>query len=252
MVKSIGLGLLLWAIALPGFAASWEGLVDWSRRTEMGTAISGVVARVAVKEGDIVKKGGLLLQLEQGALQARLAQYQAEMNHQELLMKEARKELERAKELYARTLLSDHDLNVARIAHAKADAAYKASRADYRQTREDLDNSALHAPYDAVVLARNIHPEQAVISRCEAKPLLVLASSTQFRARIFVERAQLGSLRSGDKVAVEVAGKRYPGKVDAVDYERRTIKEQFRYPVDVVFDTDNILLVGQDAKVSQP
>lgn len=252
MIKFIGVGLLLGMVSLPGFASSWDGVVDWAQRIDMGTALSGVVAKVAVKEGDRVKKGELLLQLEQGALQARLAQRVAEMKYKKLMREEARKELERAEELYARTLLADHDLDLAKIAYAEADAAYQTTRADHRQAKETLDNSSLRAPYDAVVLARNIRAAQTVISRCEAQPLLTLATTTQMRVRIFVESTKLESLRSNDGVTVEVAGQRYPGELSAVGYEPEIVNESARYPVDVLFNSGDLMLIGQAAKVSEP
>ena len=252
MVKSMSLGLLLCLISLPGLAAQWNGVVDWSQRTELGTTVSGVVASLPVKAGERVKKGQLLLQMEQGALQARLAQHQAVMKHRELMREEARKELERAEELYARTLLADHDLDLAKIAHAEADAAYQTSRADFQQAREDLDNSSFHAPFDAVVLARNVQPAETVISRCQAQSLLTLAASGQMRVRIFVAADKLENLASNRSVTVEVAGQRYPGRVDAIGYEPETFNDTLRYPVEVLFASGDALLVGQGAKVSQP
>ena len=252
MIKSTDLGLLLCLVSMPGLAAQWNGVVDWSQRTELGTGVSGVVARVEVKAGDRVKKGQLLLQLEQGALQARLAQHKTEMKYRELMLIEARKELERAEELYARTLLADHDLDVAKIAHAEADAAYQTSRANYQQAREDLDNSALRAPYDSVVLARHVQQAETVVSRCQSQALLTLAHSTQLRVRIFVEAEKLASLSSNRTVLVEVAGQRYQGRVDSITYEGETFNEAIRYPVEVLFDSGDTMLIGQGAKVSQP
>lgn len=251
LVRSFGLGLVLSLFALPGIAA-WNGVVDWSQRTELSTTLTGMVTHVPVKRGDRVKKGQLLLQLEQGAIKARLSQRQAEMKHRELMRAEAGKELERAEELYARTLLADHDLDVAKIAYAEADAAYQAGRAEYLQAKEDLDNSTLSAPFDGVVLARHIQPGQAVISRCEAKSLLTLASSTQLQIRIFVEADKVEGLRHQDSVTVEVAGERYKGKVEGIGLGPETAKESARYPVDVQFSTDNLMLVGQSATVSLP
>lgn len=251
MVKSTGVGLLLFLISIPGFSAQWNGIVDWAQRTELSTTLSGVVVRVEVNAGERVKKGQLLLQLEQAALSARLSQRKVEMRHRELMLKEARKELERADELYERTLLADHDLDVAKINYAQADAAYQASRADYQQAHEDLDNSSLRAPFDAVVLARNIQPAQTVISRCEAQPLLTLAPSTRMRVRIFVESDKLERIRNTHKMSVEVAGQRYSGEVAAIGYEPEIVKESIRYPVDVVFASGELELIGQGAKVSQ-
>ncbi len=252
MVKSTGLGLLLFLASIPAFAASWDGIVNWSQRHEMTTTVSGVVSKIEVNTGDRVKKGQLLLQLEQGALRARRKQRQAEMQHKKLMRKEAQKELERAEELYARTLLADHDLDLAKIAYAEADAAYQASRADYRQAVEDLDNSVLHASYDAVVLTRHVQPAQAIVNRCEAQPLITLASATQMQVRIFVESGELEGLRKQGGLTVEVAGQHYPAQLGAVGYEPAIVNESVRYPVAVLFASDDLLLIGQGAKVSHP
>ncbi len=250
--KSFGLGLVLSLFALPGVASSWNGFVDWSYQTPLSTPLSGVVASVPVKQGERVKKGQLLLALEQGALRARVAQRQAELKYRELMRTEATKELERAEELYARTLLADHDLDTAKIAYAEADAAYQASRAEHLQAKEDLDNSALYAPYDAIVLTRNIHPAQTVISRCETQPLLTLAPAQQMRVRIVVQANQVESLRGKDSLAIEVAGKRYQGSVESISLEPVIAKEQGGYPVDVLFSSDEFILIGQEATVTQP
>ena len=252
MVKSVFVGLMFCLVSMPGVAAQWSGVVDWTQRTEMATTVSGVVTRVAVKAGERVKKGQLLLQLEQGALQARLEQRKAEMQHKELMLKEASKELERAEELYARTLLADHDLDLAKIAHAYADAAYRSSRADHPQAGEDLANSSLRAPYDAVVLSRNVQPAEAVVSRCQAQALLTLAPTETLRVRIYVDADKLPEFKINSPLMVEVAGQRYQGKVDAIAYEPETFNESVRHQVDVVFSGGDVLLVGQNAKVSQP
>lgn len=253
MVRSTSLGLLLCLVSLPEVvAAQWGGVIDWSQRTDLATPITGIVASVPVKPGDRVKKGQLMLQLEQGALKARVAQYQAQMKHKQLLLAEARRELERAEELYARTLLADHDLNLAKIAHGEAYAAYQSSHADYQQAREDLNNSSLRAPYDAVVLALNVHPAETVNSRCQAQPLLTLAPATQMQVRIYVEAEKLERLRNNGSLTVEVEGQRYPARVEAIGYEPELVKESVRYPVDVLFDSGDVLPVGLGATVNLP
>lgn len=252
LLRSTCLGVLMCMVSLPGVAAQWNGVVDWSQRTELGTSASGVVTSVPVRAGDRVKKGQLLVQLEQAALQARFDQRKAELRHGELMLAEANRELERAEELYARTLLADHDLDVAKIAHAEAEAAYQASRAEYHQAREDLDNSALRAPYDAVILARHIQPAETVNSNCQTQALLTLAPATQMRVRILVAADKLAGFAADRSVTVEVAGERYQGEVAAIGYEGESLNDAVRYPVDVVFASGDALLVGQGARVSKP
>jgi RND family efflux transporter MFP subunit len=247
MVKSLAAGLLFGLVSLPLAAAQWQGVVDWSQRTELGTAVSGVVDKVLVAPGERVKKGQQLLLLEQGALRARLEQYRAEVKYKGLLRKEAARELERAEELYARTLLADHDLDLAKVAYAEAEAAYQASRAEVAQAEESLAQSRIVAPFDAVVIARRVQPAQTIVSRCQVEPLLTLAAAGRMRVRFTVSAAELPAL--GKAATVEVAGERYRGTVVAVGFEAGG---EDGYPVEVEFATERQLRAGQGAAITMP
>lgn len=250
MVKSWGPGVLCYLISMPLFAAQWEGRLDWSQRTELGTAVSGVVDAVMVAPGERVKKGKLLLKLEQSALRARLDKSRAEMKHRKLLREEASRELERSQELYARTLLADHDLNLAKIAYAEADAAYQASRADTREAEEELVQSQLKAPFDAMIIASHVRAAETVISRCQAPTLLTLAAAGQMEALIAVGGDDLSGLKIGQAATVDVSGKRYEGKIVSIGYEPENRDNNPRYPVTVRFPTKTFLRAGQPAMVN--
>jgi len=252
MVKSMGAGVLFSLVSLPLAAAQWQGVVDWSQRTELSTAISGVVSQVRVKPGERVKKGQLLLTLEQGALRARVAHYRAGAKHKTLLRAEAAKELARAEELYARTLLADHDLDLAKVAYAEADAAYQASLADVRQAEEALEQSQLKAPFDGVVIARQVQPAETVISRCQVQPLLTLAASGRMRVLFSVTAEELAGLELGRAATVDVAGVRHAATIEAIAFEPESVKGQLRYPVEVEFPAKALLRAGLPATVSVP
>jgi len=252
MVKSLVVGVLLSLCSLSVAAAQWQGVIDWSHKTELSTAVSGVVAQVLVEPGERVKKGQLLLSLEQGALKARWAQHKAEMKHKSLLRGEARKELERAEELYARTLLADHDLDVAKVAYAEADAAYQQSKADVRETEEALSQSQIKAPFDGLVIAQRVHAAETVVSRCQAAPLLTLAAAGRMRVRFSVKGSELSSLTPGGKATVEYAGKRYPATFKSIGFEPERGNGQQGYPVEVEFAVASPLRAGQPATVSVP
>lgn len=252
MVKSLVVGVLLSLCSLSVSAAQWQGIIDWSQRTELSTAVSGVVSQVLVEPGERVKKGQLLLALEQRELKARLTQRKAEMKHQSLLRDEASKELERAKELYARTLLADHDLDLAKVAYAQADAAYKQSLADVREAEQALAHSQLKAPFNALVIARQVHPAQTVVSQCQAMPLLTLAAAGRMRVKFAVKADELSSIAIGTKATVEQAGKRYPATVKSIGFEPKAENGQKGYPVEVEFAVKFPLRAGLVATVSVP
>lgn len=234
-------------------ALELSGVVQWSQRVELGTPGSGVVAEAPVSAGDKVKKGQLLLQLEARALQARVKRAEAEQGKWRKMRDEAQRELERSNELYARTLLSNHDLEQTKIAHADAHSRYQAATAATVEARLDLEQSALRAPFDGVVLQRNVEVGQAVVSTLQSQPLVVMAATQKMQVRTEVALAQLEKLARGQQVTVESGGKRYKGVITLIGLEPLSASGEPRYLLLVQFATEGALLrVGQPAKVITP
>jgi len=248
--------LLLTAVLLPLSAqAAWDGVIDWARRTRLATPVNGVVANVPVRAGERVKQGTLLLQLEQKALKARVEQMKAALQHATLLREEADRELQRSQELYDRTLLADHDLNIAKLAYAEADAAYQRSRADHLAAEETLRESELHAPFDALVIDRLVQPGEAVANQLQVAPMLVVASATERVARFTVTGDEMRKFSPGTKLEVECAGKRYPGSVESLNLAsggKYGSSSSGTFTVEVLFASDKSLLPGTAAKIDLP
>ncbi|MFO7592784.1 MAG: efflux RND transporter periplasmic adaptor subunit [Pseudomonadota bacterium] len=242
--------LLLSTLVSPSAMAAWDGVIDWAQRTELSTATSGVVEKVLVSPGQHVDKGDSLLQLEPSALQAGVAKGKAAMSHYKLMLEEAERELERTEELYARTLLADRDLNLATIDHAKADAVYQQSRAEYLEALERLRNSRIRAPFDALVLERRVEPGQTVVSRLRTEPQLIVAAAGKRLVRFSVNADELDKLPPGTPVVVEAAGSRHEGRVEGQLLSQA--KDGEPVVVEAIFDADKRLLPGLRAKVLLP
>jgi multidrug efflux system membrane fusion protein len=249
MNKPLAAVLTLWMLGSSLAMAEWDGRTTWSQATELSTATSGVVAQVRVNAGDTVKRGQLLLQLDQRALKARLDQAQAEVHYQRMHRDEAAKELARAEELYERTLLADHELDVAKIAAAQGEARYQGALAAEQLARQELAQSELRAPFDARVLARHVQPGQTVVSRFAAVPLLVLAEQDRMQVVFAVDAAEAAGLGNGQSLQVEVAGRSYSATVLAVQYQPDAAQP---YMIQAGFAVAQPMLAGLPAKVRRP
>lgn len=249
--------ILLWApvlltVSLSATAAEFEGRLQWLQRVELGTLVSGIVESVRVVPGDRVKKGDLLVSLEQPVLKAAVEEAEAELALREATLAEAERELERTQELYDRTLLSNHDLELGKIAFAEAQAAYGKAKAQLAASRERLRHSAVRAPFDGVVLNRSVEPGQTVITRLQSVPLVVVGGTDRLLVRLSVPGSELKGLRRGASVGVRVDGRRFEGEIYHVGYE--PLPGGNAYPVDVVFAPEREMSprVGQMATVELP
>ena len=190
--------------------------IGWLDEHRLGTPLNGVVQEVRVVPGSRVSAGSLLVRLDDRVFRARFEEARAALAQAEEDRDEAQRELERSEELYDRTLLSEHDLQLARIARKKAEAAYHAARTRWVAARFDLDHAAIKAPFDAVVLEVRVTPGEAVANAMQARPLVVVAQSGGRAARGTVAAAQAAGLAPGQRVVVLAGGRRFQAELRRV------------------------------------
>ena len=190
--------------------------IGWLDERPLGTPLNGVVWEVKVAPGSRVPAGGLLVRLDDRVFRARFEEAQAALAQAEEDRAEAQRELERSEELYDRTLLSEHDLQLAHIARKKAEAAYHAARTRWESARFELDYAAIRAPFDAVVLEVRVAPGEAVANAMQARPLVVVARAEGRAARGRVGAELATGLAPGRKVVVMAGGRRYRAELQRV------------------------------------
>ena len=161
-------------VALAGWALVVANPL-WAADVELTTRVSGMVEEVLVKPGQRVKKGTVLLRLERTVLQARLDEAAAEEMRAQADEADAKREQERAQELFNRTVSSSSELEAATLRHARAQAARAAAEARRAIAQKNLKDAELRAPFDGVVKAVPGAPGTVVAADCQPRPLVVIA-----------------------------------------------------------------------------
>ncbi|MBL1278189.1 MAG: efflux RND transporter periplasmic adaptor subunit [Ectothiorhodospiraceae bacterium] len=248
-LSSVLLGIMLGVMPGMLIAQEMDATLLWGNKMPLGTPVSGVVATVNVIAGDAVKKGDVLMALDdrilRASVQARTAALKSTTNDRD----EAERELTRTQEMYDRTLISDHDLALAVIQRDAAITSQQIAKASLVKAEIDLWHSQLRAPFDAWVIRRDVAVGQTIVSRLQATPLLVLVEAKFMLARVHVSTEQLSAVRNGEKAVVSVNGKSYTGIVYFISLEP-VEKATTQYVVDVKFTTGKPLLrAGLPAKV---
>lgn len=254
-------GMTRFVLALAGFitagavtAAEVPATVQWAQRVELGTLVSGVVARVHVAPGAQVRQGAVLVALDDRRFKAELMQARAEVERLAQVHAEARRENERAQELYDRTLLSDHELEVTKIALATAAAQLQAAKTAVTRAELDLEYSRVRAPFDALVLEVHAGVGQAVAAELAPAPLVTVAEAGRRVVRAVVEESRLADLRAGQSLEVRTGGKVYTGKLVRVGLEPVAGATPLSYPLDILIEVpeEAALRAGQAASVVLP
>jgi RND family efflux transporter MFP subunit len=250
MTKWILAGML-WAAAA-AWAESFPATLQWSQRVELSPRVSGIVREVGVNAGDRVQKGRSLLTLEAAPYQARVAESLAAVARFAEETAEAQRDLGRTQELYDRTVISTSELDQAKLRQARAKAQLDGAQARLARERQDLTDSALRAPFDAVVVTRLAEPGQHVAVGLQPQPLLVLAKAGEMAARFKVSADRIGSLKAGQAVTVVVGKQDYPATLKNLGLEPVKDKDGAAYEADAVFAVKELLRAGVAATVKLP
>ncbi len=245
------------AASIQPVAASQEidATLHWARRVELGMLVSGVVQEVYAGSGQHVLAGQALVMLDARDFEARLAGATAHLAGVLPALEEARDELERAEDLYDRTLLSEHDLELSRVAVAKLEAERAHADARIARAALRLERGTLRAPFAGIVVARRVEAGQALVSRCESRTLMVLAGDENLVARVALNAQSLAGLRIGQELAVLAGGLTLTGKIAAIAPEPLPdLSDGPRYVVDVLVPRpeNGGLLVGQGVTLKLP
>jgi RND family efflux transporter MFP subunit len=230
-------------------ATAYDGTVEWSRKADLGLPVSGIVTNVDAEVGESVRKGQVLVQLEATPFEAAMREAQATLTRREVEQHEARRDHEQAKELYARTVLSTVELENAQMKLTRAQAATQAARAALEQAQYQLRHSTLRAPFDGVVLAREIEVGETVVSALQANTLVTLVARGDYLARVRVPRSESASWTDGGVVTVIVGKQRYKGRIRSIV---SPASQEATDEVRVLFSTTERLRAGLPVRVELP
>ena len=237
------------------FALDVKAELDWARRVELGTPVKGVVQHIKAQPGQTVAENDILLQLDDRGFKSRVAGLTAQLAHLQAELAEADREQERALELYDRTVLSDHELQVAKNNLIASKAKYEMCRANLTQAKLDLEYSSIRAPYDAVVIARMAEVGQTIVPELQAVTLFIVADARHMLARGRLSAKDIAQISIGQEAVVEFDGKKYKGRIINFGLESLAKGESSDKPyfVNVQFPlTSSASYIGQPANINLP
>ncbi len=204
------------------------GNLEPRNQVEIGSELSGTVAKVNVDVNDQVKAGQVLASLDTTRLKAQVLQQESSLASAEARVlqadasaKEARANLARlqkVRELSGNKLPSQQDLDVAEAAVARADgelaaakAAVAQSRASLETVRTDLGKTEIRSPINGVILVRTVEPGQTVAASLQAPVLFIMAEDLKkMELHVSVDEADVGSVAVGQEASFTVDA--YPNR----------------------------------------
>lgn len=204
---------------------SATGTLEPVDQVEIGTQVSGDIAKIHVDFNNKVKKGQILAELDKSKLKATLAQAEISLYAAENDYSYKKKVLERMQKLSENGSASAVELENAEYDFRSAELSLKRAKNEVAVAKLNLSYCVIKSPIDGVVLERSVDVGQTVAASMSAPTLFILAKDlSRMRVMASVDEADIGSVQSGQSVEFYV-----DAFIDEVFYG--TVKEVRLNPV---------------------
>jgi RND family efflux transporter MFP subunit len=185
---------------------SAEAVVEAVRQSTVSSQVAGRIVDIRFDVGDRVKKGEVIVRIDETAAAQALAASEAQAGGAQAALANARAQLERSRQLKSQGFISQAALDKAEADFRAAEAQMKASLAGAGQAATERGFATIVAPYGGVVSARHVQlgelatPGRALMTGFDPSSLRVVAAvpSTQVAAIQASGRARV-EIPSGDR-----------------------------------------------------
>jgi RND family efflux transporter MFP subunit len=196
------------AAATPSPVAAEGRVVAYpGAEVKVGVERAGRVVRVRVQEGDAVKKGDLLAEIESEELRAGLAESRARVHEAEAELRMAELNLDRRQKLVDQGIVAVHDRDQATRDIDIARARRETALATVARYEAQIRKSYVLAPITGHVIARRIDAGQTTEAGDQA---FTLADLGRVRIEGEAHEADAGQIALGAPVVITAEG--YPGR----------------------------------------
>lgn len=259
--------------------------VNAVRTVQVGSQVSGTVAKLYVDFNSRVHKGDIVALIEpsllQGALQqavadlesaqANLTAAEANVDRDRATATQTKGEYERVSTLAAEHLATQQELEMARSNYDAAGASVAAAVANVAQARAQIkqkdaavaiartnvDHTVIRSPIDGIVVARNVDVGQTVAASLQAPTIFTIAQDlTRMQLYAKADESDVSRIKVGAHVTFKVDAfpkETFSGTVSQIRMNATTVQNVVTYDAIIDFDNPELkLFPGMTAYVTVP
>jgi RND family efflux transporter MFP subunit len=202
------------------------GSIQPERKADLRAEVSAIVLQVLKENGDVVKRGDILVKLDETAIRDNLNSAEDNARSAALALDQADRALQRLKTLRASGMTSMQALDDAEVRRNSAQSELSASKARAVMARQQLQRTVVRAPFDGVVSERKVSAgDTASIGKELVK--VIDPTSMRFAGRVSTDKIAL--VKIGQPVGFRIngyAGQEFRGKVTRVDPAANDVTRQ--------------------------
>jgi RND family efflux transporter MFP subunit len=215
----------------PAAAQDYDCIIEARQVVDIRSPVEGLIERVAVERGEVVKRGQVLVTLESGPERAALAVAKQKaaaigaVKSAEARLDLAVKKEKRAEELARQSFISSNALEEARTERSLAASELNVARDNQRLAELEVQRAAevlnlrtIRSPVNGVVVDRYLKAGEMATTSLK-DPILKLAEIDPLNVEVILPASLYGSIQQGDRAEVspETPAQKFVARVKVVD-----------------------------------
>ena len=186
---------------------SGPGRVRAETTVQISSSVMGRIVELAVEEGDEVKKGQLLLTLDDVYYRSQVEQARARVERTAAELRVAERELSDAEEQFARQLISEKEYSDFQAAAATYSQAHEEARAALRAAEDQLDKTVFHSPINGVVTRLTVEEGENVVTGTMNAPgtvIMTLSDLSDMEVEVEIDETDIVDVEVGQRAEIDV------------------------------------------------
>jgi HlyD family secretion protein len=202
---------------------------------QVGSQVSGIIAKLYADFNSQVKQGQLLAELDPTPFLQTVEQRQADVTKSKVDVANTLLTYNRQKRLAAAGLIAQADLDAAKAAYDASRAQLAQSQATLKSAQTNLNYAKIYSPIDGQVVARQYDAGQTVAASFSAPTLFTIAKDlTKMQVQADVDQSDIGQIKVGEPVQFTVDAypeQQFRGQISQVRLNATVTQNVITYPV---------------------
>ncbi|MCS0591540.1 efflux RND transporter periplasmic adaptor subunit [Massilia norwichensis] len=202
------------------------GSIQPERKADLRAEVSAVVLQVLKENGEPVKRGDVLVKLDETSIRDSLMSAEEALRAATQAFDQSQRALDRLKTLRASGMTSAQALDDAEVRRNNAQSEVSAARARLATARQQVGRTVVRAPFDGIVSDRKV---SAGDTAAIGKELLKVIDPTSMRFEGRVSADKIAAVKVGQPVMFRVNGygeQQFTGTVKRIDPSANDVTRQ--------------------------
>ncbi len=226
---------------------SSTGTLEAINTVDVGTQISGTIAKIYVDYNDRVKAGQLLAEMDMKMLNTALQSAKANLAVSQAQLNQVEDQYNRNKVLFEKGVIAEQEYNNSKYNYEQAQSAKKVAQASLTNSRVNIGYAKISSPIDGVIIEKTVDEGQTVAASFSTPTMFIIAEDlSKMQILADVDESDIGYIK--DSMQVRFTIQTYPekeffGKVSQIRLQPIEINNVVNYHVVIDINNEGRLLI---------